>query len=672
MAQKATADTIVLKLEQTVDRAALAATGALGRLESQIIREQNQLGRLEASLGQAKVKLDVLAAGSPDRGVMAALDRQIAKVAELEKGFAAGKISADRLADSQAKLSQLKEASQAKSVDVAAYKKQELAIAQITDRIGAQKDKLGALGDKLVDSQKKSKGMTDAVKLLGTETGVSSNSMVQLLMKLKSLGPIAAVVAGAVLVTVASLGSLIGMFVKGITASGQMRAEFLKLQAASVNSAYGFSWLFNATRESSRAAEQMQKSINAVNVTSAAGRDKLTDYAVQIRKARFEGKQFETVLKAMSTASTGGTEQMAQDVLQWARQIRFMGGSVDDLARRVEQKLGRSAAAQAISLDVQFRRLGENIRWIFGGADIDPLLRALNSVLKIFNAGSDSATGMRNSITLMVESGIGALLRLGIFVLKTYIAIRQKETTWKLLATTIKGVFVGSCILALVVLGAIGIALTALAIKAAIVMAPFVALAASMFFLVDQIQKAFTEISWDDISHFILGGIVRGLKSGAAWVLEAVKNLASSMIKKFKEVLGISSPSKLFTAETKMGIGGGIVGGFRQMTPDVERASATVGRASFTSYRAEAAVNDNAQSWGGPRFRIGPPVINSSPAVPPEPPPRPASDGGLGSGGGPNFNFYNCVFGGTQSKEDIRALMHEVYEETGFGRGKVA
>lgn len=669
MAEKATADTIVLKLEQTVDRAAMAATGALGRLESQIIREQNQLGRLEASLGAAKTKLDVLAAGAPDRGVVAALDRQIAKVAELEAAAAAGKVSGDKLAEAWAKLAQLKEASQSRSVDVAAYKKQELAIAQMTDKVGAQKDKLGALGDRLVDSQKKSKGMTDALKLLGAETGVSSNATFQLLTKLKALGPIAAVAAGAVLVTVGAVAALIGIFWKGITASGQMRQEFLKLQAASVNSAYGFTWLFNATRESSRAAEQMQKSINAVNATSSAGRDKLTEYAVQIRKARFEGKQFETVLKAMSTASTGGTEQMAQDVLAWARQIRFMGGSVDDLARRVEQKLGRGAAMQAVSLDVQFRRLGENIRWIFGGADIDPLLRALNSVLKIFNAGSDSATGMRNAITVMVESGIGLLLRFGIVLLRTYIAIRSHHTAWTTLGLLVKTVVYGALVIMAAVVGLVIAAVISLGAAIAALAAPFIAVGALIKFTVSQWYHAFTDLNWEDVSHFILGGIVRGLKSGAIWVYEAIKNLASGMLKKFKETLGIASPSRLFMADTRMGVGGGIVGGFHQMTPDVERASATVGRASLVSYHAEAASNDNASPWWLPRNPVSAPTISTS-TQPPEQPPQPPDIGsGSGGNGGPNFNFYGNFYG-TQTKDDIRAMMHEVYEESGFGRSR--
>jgi tape measure domain-containing protein len=54
----------------------------------------------------------------------------------------------------------------------------------------------------------------------------------------------------------------------------------------------------------------------------------------------------------------------------------------------------------------------------------------------------------------------------------------------------------------------------------------------------------------------IPGGIVKGLESGAKAVGEAIAGLADSLLKKFKKVLGINSPSKVF-----MEMGGHIISG---------------------------------------------------------------------------------------------------------------
>jgi predicted nucleic acid-binding Zn-ribbon protein len=341
MAEKAQTESVTLKLEQQISSAADTATSALGRLENQIMREQNALGRLEKNLTDARSKLEALAAGAPSAKAVQAYERQSSAVDALREKMnrlaATGDPKATgvarQLADAQAKLSSLKPAAMSQVTDVAAYRKQQAAVEVLTDRISSQRDKIGRLKDKVAQTKTFQGQMTSATKMLGTELGVTGSRAMQLGSSLAAIGPYGAVVAASILVVVGSLALVVGMFAKAVSASAAMRSEFLKLQASSVSSAGGMHWLLNSTRESSLQADRMTQSINRVSATSSAGRAQLAGYAAQINSARFYGDKAETVLKAMSTAGTAGSEQMAQEVLQMARAYRFAGGSVDDLAK---------------------------------------------------------------------------------------------------------------------------------------------------------------------------------------------------------------------------------------------------------------------------------------------------------------------------------------------------
>lgn len=631
------AEEIALMLHSNIAESMDAAIGALGRLERQIAREQNALGRYEQNLIQAKQKLDQLAAGAEDKKAVAAFQRQVAAVEKLRESYRAGKASADELTAAFNKMKELKAAAESsKSVDVAAYRKQEQVVASLTDRIGSQKDKIGGLNDKLADM--KTSSAAKGVEFLGDKMGVTSSQAGKLFSALKGLGPQGAAIAAGVLIAVAALTLFVGVIAKGISASSQMRREFLNLQAASVSSAAGQSWLFNATRESTRSAEQLTAAVNRVNATSAAGREKLAGWAADLRGARFQGKQLETTLNAMSIAFSGGGakgEQMANDVANWAKQIRYMGGNVDDLAKRVEQKLGRGAAQAAISFDVQLNRLRENMTWIFGGADIDPLLRALNSVLKLFNAGSDSATGMRNAITKLTEWAVGMMLRLGIVVLKAYIALRQNETAWHAILFTVKMVGVGM----LAIAAAVAYVIAAIALQIGLAVAKIGLLVSGIVAIISNIKKRYDQFrqAGHGVAASIVMGIVGGIADTGVQIWNALKGAVGGAIDKLKNFLDSHSPSRKIHREIGYGgIGMGLVGGMNEAAPHAERAGVRLGQSSV------AGVQMGTMPASVGRVRYG------------APPPPMFGQGSSNAPSGNVANFYNCNFGGDLTEDKCR------------------
>lgn len=680
MATTSKSDTITMKLEQTISQEADRATGALGRLERQIAREESALGRLEKDLIGAKIKLDLLAQGAPSQKAMIAFERQSAavdalrgKLAQLEAtGGKTGGV-ASKLAEAQAKLGGLRDAAKSSSVDVAAYKKAESAVASLTTKLGSQRDKIDALRDKTVKINAVNKTLTDTTALLGRETGVASTRLLGLGKDLAALGPYGAIAAAAILATVGSVAAFVSIVAKGINSADKMRDQFLQLQQASVSSSMGMHWLWNATHESRLGADRMELAIGRVNAVSDAGRSKLAGYAAQIMAARFQGDKAEKVLRMMAIAGTGGNDERAKEVLNWARAIRFTGGNIDDLEKRIEKKLGRTAYMQAISLTAQFKRLGDNITKVFGGADIDPLLRELNGILGIFNEGSKSATTMQSAITRMVEWSIGAMLKLEIAVLKGYISLRKHDLVWRSLVFGVK--------LAAVAFGVVAGAITAVVgVLLLIPLAIAAAEAAIVGAVGGLISKVFSDhekavAAGNGLGSAVSSGMASGLASGSPMVAAASAAMAKAAEEAAKNQLASRSPSRKFFSVGHGGIAAGMAGGMHAGTPMVARAA--VGMSRSAVFASRATVANDAGFRGGVGGGLGAQIgigtqQHFGTGIPRQMMPQTQVPMQAPMSSGPKFEFNNCTFGGDLNEDKAREIMHAAWEAEVAASGRAA
>jgi hypothetical protein len=596
------AETVMLKLDEQIAGAADRATGALGRLENQIAREQNALGRLDQSLVLAKMRLGQIASGG-DKGV----------------------------------------------VDILAYKRQQMAVQALGDKIGAQKDKIASLGEKATAAKGATEQLGGALKLVGDKAGVSSSQAAQLASSLAELGPYGAAAAAALLIMGGAITLVVGIIAKGITSAGEMRDEFLKLKAASIEGYGGLSWMYNGMVASNAAAETMQNVIDRVSVSTARSREELVGYAAQVRAAHFSGKDFETVLKTMAIAGAGGNKERSAQFLAMARDARYFGKSIDELADRVKKKLGPLADEELLGIDVQLKNLGKNIKWIFGDSDIKPILKVTQSFLSLLNVGSPTATSLRDAITLLVETAINKFLKLTIVLLKTYIWLKEHKAAW--MAIKLVVAIVGIAFLTLA--AAIGLVIAGAVLMGAVMMAPFVLILAGIGLFVKSIYdiatdwrtlwegvKLIASDAWNWISGIfsgmtakflsvgsdIIGGIVSGIKAAGGAIWGALKGAVGGAIDSVKSFLGIASPSKLFKAEIGYQMAAGAAEGVDAGAGEV--ADSATKMASGGAKAAASAANDNA---------------------------------GSGSSAGKTFNFYNCDFGGA-TEETIRRWMHNVLE----------
>lgn len=582
----AKAETFTIKMQQDIDRQAAAASGGLARLEAQIAREQAALGRLTTVAARAMAQLEVLKKGD-ENGV----------------------------------------------VDIAAYRKQEAAVAAMGARAAAQKDKIAAMGEKLTAGKKEAQSAGESFKALGDHMGVTGGQTQKLVQMLAQMPPYVAAIAAGILIWSAAISGVAAVLWKGISASGEMRDELLKLKAATVYSAYGFGGpLYNGLVASRVQAEQMQATINRLNGSFGGSRAELADYAVQARKAGFQGKQFDTVLRAMAIAHTGGSKEMAGQFLAMARDARFFGRSIDDLAQRVDKKFGKLAAEKMLKLDVQLEKLGKDIEWIFGGAYIDPFLKGLQSILSLFSAESESATALRNVIARMVESAIGLFLDLAITLVQTYIWLKTHKTAWESVKLVVMGVGVAIGLLA----ATVALAAVVIAVGVALMLSPFIALGIA---IAAGIRK-FQELRKEGLGfgRSIVEGIAAGILAVPNLIANTLKGVVSGAIDSAKDALGIHSPSRVAFMQIGAPFTMGVASGIQARASMVEAASFGVVEAAM------APANTNAMA---PMGEVGPRVQATS-----------------GDGRSVTIEFNNCHFGSGQ--DDVKRQMIEALEETGF------
>lgn len=671
MAESA-AETVVLRLEQTIDIAADAASGALGRLEAQIVREQGALGRLESSIGLAKAKLVSMSEGAADPRAVAAFEKQGAAVSALEAKLADARdtlaimaqtrVSAEtlsaaqqaaegltaKLQEAQAKMAEFGAAA-GPQVNVDAFRKQAAAVAAMGDRAAAQRDKLAGLAQKLKNGGAAADGtkvpfaaVAKTLKMLGGETGATEAKGVKLIALFMKMGPtIAAVLAGTLLL-VGGIALLGGIIAKGISASSDLRDEFLKLRVAGVT-------LWNSQRANASGAQQLQDAIGAVATGSALARDKIADYAIQLRNARFTGTQLKTTLEAMAIAGAAGGDALATQFMQSAQAARYFGQDVDKLANRIKTKFGDVAQAKLMSLDVQLLKLKENITWIFSGADIEPFLRGLQSILSLFDQNNAGVRSLRATVTRMTEMAIGGFLRIAIALVKTYIWLKSNKTAWDSIKLVLVGVVVG--------FAALGAAVLAIVVAVGVLIGAFFAFAAAAGTAIAEAMNYYDafvaklhSISLWDVGKFMIQGLVNGLIAAGGAVYGALKSIVMGAVKNVENVLGIRSPSTVLDHRIGFQMGAGIAQGQERSAP-VLRASAAqmVSDATPDFQRSDAMTftSDAAPSLQAPRQ-----------AAPP--PPTPPGNGA--AGGGKSLSFTGCNFGGDLTEEKMRGWLMKLIE----------
>jgi len=643
------AETVTLRLQEEVSGPADKSVGALGRLEAQIVREEAALGRLGQGLTLAKAKLSALAEGSADPKAVAAFEKQKQAVADLnaklleakdavaimsqarvtkevmQGGIDAVEALTSKLDEAKSKIAGLEQAAGGKVVNLDAYRKQGAAVQSMGDRMAGQKDKIAGLKDKLTEGRDAANSMKpkldaagNAMRAMGV-AGVDGGSQLgRLVGMFAKMGPYVAIVVVAIVALTAAIAAAGAVIYKAISSASELREELLDLRTAGI-----FWW--DAQRANASGAQKLQESIDRVASSSAVARDKIVGYATQLKNSRFQGKQLETALEGMAIAGAAGGDKLANQFLGLAQNARFFGQGLDKLTERFKTKFGAVAEARLLSLGVQFSKFKENITWIFSGADIEPFLNGLHTILGLFDRNTDGAKGMRSIVTKLTEAAIGGFLRLAIFLVRTYIWLKTHAAAWKtiqLIVTGVKTAFVVLGVLAAAALGLIVVAAAACMAASALIWAGIGAVFDGMV----AVWTYFKTHSLSEIGTAMIDGLVKGLKAAGHLVLDTLTSIVSGAVKGVKGFLGISSPSRLMNAQVGYEMGAGAAEGLDKSRAEVSEAAEGMAAAGVTGAKGGA----------------------SATAAP--------------SSSGNNFYFTNCTFGGDFNESAARKMFHTILE----------
>jgi len=214
-------------------------------------------------------------------------------------------------------------------------------------------------------------------------------------------------VAGAAIIALAAVIALdygmaksaVSLARYAVTAADAYRSERLELEG--LTHAYRFMWGM-ALRPGS--ATQLQADINAVSQNVAIGRDKVLQYSREIYQMGLRGATASYALKAMAEAGSAAGEGQAQLVKNMALFALYSGQSGAQMYAKVHARFGKIVEQQMLSLDVQSRKLKENLNALFRGLKIDPLLKGMHEVLSVFDQGTVTFNAWRGILGRMFDS----------------------------------------------------------------------------------------------------------------------------------------------------------------------------------------------------------------------------------------------------------------------------
>lgn len=500
---------------------------------------------------------------------------------------------------------------------------------QLKAKIAAEKDKLSEAQIAILRNREATGKLAAAKSLLGRVVGVLGGGIKRLtgdtkaselglsLLKGAALGLVGAVVA----LTAAAAASVVGLAAFVIHGANAARSANLLREAAAGSAA-------NATALGSQ--------VDALARKVPTGKAALNELAVSLAKGGVQGQTLVDTLNAVGQASAAMGDDAGnklREIVDRGRLTQRVGIGFDELqgtglqrddvaaslsknlkvsiaeARAalaegrvkladgakairdaVEAKFGGLNLRKMLDLNVIGAKLKERFDSLTENVQLEPLLKAFESIAEIFDDTTVSGSALKELVTVFgntlvkdfTKGGplvktffkglvIGAL-QAGIMFLKLRNWLRDtfaNSETLRGLVTFETALNAGKTVAGVLLVGFAALAATIGAAVAAI------ALVGTVLQTLMDAGVKFGEwirtVDWGQLGGSIVDGILGGIKNGGKRLLSGAKELAETVKSGFKDTLGIRSPSKVFE-----GYGAHTVEGFAQgvesKTPDAARA----------------------------------------------------------------------------------------------------
>lgn len=347
--------------------------------------------------------------------------------------------------------------------------------------------------------------------------------------------------------------------------------------------------------------------------------EKLNEASQKGTKIRFNVSQL---------AGTGVTEEellknlgMTPKTFELARKNGTITGTqiADAMVKAINDKAAGPLADQMGELGTIMTKGKDAIGRIFEKVNIKPLVEGIKSFFALFDEANPSGQAIRVFVVAAFDTLFSvagkvfaflrvAFLQLIIWGLEAYLYMRpliRSFEEWyakvggaQILMTALKGVAIvlGSLAAAAAVVAAVGLVVWATFTAGSLALLTFVAYVIG---LVPKMGEALGDLAYHAVEaakDFVMG-LVNGIKAGTGLVIDAVRSMGKAAWTSIKNVLGISSPSKVML-DVGANVTAGMVQGIEAGTPDVADAGATMGAAAVPRTGRGA-------SGGGVSFTVG-------------------------------------------------------------------
>lgn len=549
MAGESDKATFRLDLESNLPRTAADAADALASLQQRIQGEENALKKLQAAMHRMQGGTSV----------------NIKKFKDLREAIAAQQ---SRLQQSSA------------------------AFQRLNTHAGKLRPTLSGIKTTMADLGAQVAAMPGPMGALAARLGV--------LASIVGGGVIAAgvvAIAAALVALAAGAAAAVGALAKyGIAQADARRSDLLRLE--------GLSKYRNFWREMlgmGRKADTGQFLATVVDdVTSsvALARDQVSGLTGELYRAGLRGANLKAATEGAAIALATQGEAGANQFKAMAMSAHLFGSSVQKLSNDIKARLGGIAKAQLLSLDVQFRKMKENITLLFAGLKIEKLLEAVKVVTDLFSQTTFIGRALKTLIETLLQPLIdwvgshGLVFKRffqGMIIVALGFAIAVLDMRDKLreafgdsrilqgIDLTKLALHAGGIAASVFAGGLIAVATAGAVVAAAMALAmlPIIALGAAFYGLYHAGKFAWdflSGIEWSTLGSRVIDGIVSGIQSGIQKVKDTITSLATVMRNAMANSLQIRSPSRVF-ADLAKHIPAGVEVGIRAGTPGVREAT---------------------------------------------------------------------------------------------------
>ena len=380
----------------------------------------------------------------------------------------------------------------------------------------------------------------------------------------------------------------------GLAQADARRSELLRLEGMTKIRKYMAGLYGMGGGMKADSASFLQEQIDKVSGSAAIGRERVAEFAGELYRAGYRGGNLQAALKGISLASSAAGEEGAAAFRQMSGQALLLGGSVKAVTARFERDFGGIVKRQMLSLPVISMKFKESLDHLFDGLKIEGILEGFKMITDLFS--QDMASGRALKFLLEDLFGpVGAAAKSAAPIVRAFfegmiiaalilenkildLRLYFKKTfgdvsLFKGLDTVKLATYAGALAFG-VLAAAIGYAAFALASLLSPALLVIAAIGA-IGLVIDQAMKLWREVDWKKLGKDIVLGIGRGIISMQNWVINVMRELGGSIWKKFKESLGISSPSRVMI-KAAIEIPKGIAKGISIGAVEVARSMAAV------------------------------------------------------------------------------------------------